>query len=129
MFLVSTLGNLPQSVASVNQDQLRMSVATTIVFAREDFTIPGAAETVGSGRDRPDAAQTRFFDLISRSSPDVIVLDFSRGPVRGTDTILTVGDGPKFLFWWYAIPNNHRWMITALPVPLIVLPHRSISSA
>jgi DNA-binding response OmpR family regulator len=67
-----------------------MGPATTIVFAREDLSIPGAAEAAGSGHDRPDSAQTRFFDLISRSSPDVIVLDFSRGPVRGTDTILTV---------------------------------------
>src|SRR5690348_4255561 len=67
-----------------------MSAATTIVFAREDLSIPGAAEAAGSGRDRADSAQTRFFDLISRSSPDVIVLDFSRGPTRGTDTILTV---------------------------------------
>lgn len=67
-----------------------MSAATTIVFAREDLSIPGAAEAAGSGRDRPASVQTRFFDLISRSSPDVIVLDFSRGPVRGTDTILTV---------------------------------------
>src|SRR5947208_475575 len=54
------------------------------------FVDTGAAETGASGRDQPDSAQTRFFDLISRSSPDVIVLDFSRGPVRGTDTILTV---------------------------------------
>jgi len=28
--------------------------------------------------------------LISRSSPDVIVLDFNRAPAAGTNTILTV---------------------------------------
>jgi DNA-binding response OmpR family regulator len=67
-----------------------MSAATTIVFAREDLSIPGVAKPAGSGRDRSASVQTRFFDLISRSSPDVIVLDFSRGPVRGTDTILSV---------------------------------------
>jgi DNA-binding response OmpR family regulator len=42
------------------------------------------------GRDRPGSVQAHFFDLISRSSPDVIVLDFSRAPVAGTNTILTV---------------------------------------
>src|SRR5262249_45974398 len=55
-----------------------MSAATTIVFAREDLSIPGAAEAGMSGRDRPETVQTRFFDLISRSCPDVIVLDLSR---------------------------------------------------
>jgi DNA-binding response OmpR family regulator len=67
-----------------------MGAATTIVFAREDLTIPGAAEAGTPNRDRRETAQTRFFDLISRSSPDVIVLDLSRAPVGGTDTILTV---------------------------------------
>jgi len=67
-----------------------MSLATTIVFAREDLTIPGAAEDAApSGRG--DAAQIRFFDLVSRSQPDVIVLDFSKAPEgAGTDTILRV---------------------------------------
>jgi DNA-binding response OmpR family regulator len=67
-----------------------MNAATTIVFAREDLSIPGAAEAEMSGHDRPHTVQAHFFDLISRSSPDVIVLDFSRGPSDGTDTILTV---------------------------------------
>jgi two-component system, OmpR family, response regulator len=31
-----------------------------------------------------------FFDLVGRSKPDVIVLDFSSAPVAGTDTILTI---------------------------------------
>jgi DNA-binding response OmpR family regulator len=42
------------------------------------------------GHDREDTVQAHFFDLISRSSPDVIVLDFSRAPAAGTNTILTV---------------------------------------
>ena len=41
-------------------------------------------------RDRTDAVQAHFFDLISRSRPDVIVLDFSHTPAAGTNTILTV---------------------------------------
>src|SRR5271156_1150357 len=67
-----------------------MSAATTILFAREDLSIPGGAEFRKPGRDRPDSVQARFFDLITHSSPDVIVLDFSRAPAAGTDTILTV---------------------------------------
>jgi len=67
-----------------------MSAATTILFAREDLSIPGGAEVGIPGRDRPDWVQAHFFDLISRSSPDVIVLDFSRAPSAGTNTILTV---------------------------------------
>jgi two-component system, OmpR family, response regulator len=67
-----------------------MNAATTIIFAREDLSIPGAAEARVTGHDRPDTVQAHFFDLINRSSPDVIVLDFSRAPSAGTDTILTV---------------------------------------
>ena len=67
-----------------------MSAATTILFAREDLSIPGGAEVGMPGHDRADTVQAHFFDLISRSSPDVIVLDFSRAPAAGTNTILTV---------------------------------------
>ncbi len=67
-----------------------MSAATTILFAREDLSIPGGAEIGIAGHDRADTVQAHFFELISRSSPDVIVLDFSRAPAAGTDTILTV---------------------------------------
>ena len=67
-----------------------MSAATTILFAREDLSIPGGAEVGITGHDRTDTVQAHFFDLISRSSPDVIVLDFSRAPAAGTNTILTV---------------------------------------
>ncbi len=67
-----------------------MSAATTILFAREDLSIPGGAEIGIPGGDRPDAVHAHFFELISRSSPDVIVLDFSHAPAAGTNTILTV---------------------------------------
>jgi two-component system OmpR family response regulator len=66
-----------------------MSLATTIIFAKDDLTIPGAAEDSVSGRG--ESAQSRFFDLVSSSQPDVIVLDLSKAPEgAGTDTILTV---------------------------------------
>ena len=67
-----------------------MSAATTILFARDDLSIPGGAGIEVRGRDRPDAMHAHFFDLISRSSPDVIVLDFSQAPMTGTNTILTI---------------------------------------
>ena len=71
-------------------EQGRMGSAVTIIFAREDLSIPGALESAVSSGDHPDAVQTRFFNLVSDSKPDVIVLDFSRAPLSGTDTILTI---------------------------------------
>ena len=67
-----------------------MSAATTIMFAREDLSIPGAAEDAGPAQHRPDRVQEHFFDLLGRSKPDVIVLDFSGAPATGTETILTI---------------------------------------
>ena len=34
--------------------------------------------------------QAHFFELVSRSRPDVIVLDFSNRPAAGAETIMTV---------------------------------------
>jgi len=67
-----------------------MSAATTIIFAREDLSIPGAAEYAGQVLHQPDLVHALFFDLVGRSKPDVIVLDFSSAPAAGTDTILTI---------------------------------------
>ena len=64
-----------------------MSSAATIVLAREDLSIPGAPET---SLPSPDAVQNHFFDVVSDSKPEVIVLDFSGTPRSGTDTILTI---------------------------------------
>jgi DNA-binding response OmpR family regulator len=64
-----------------------MSSAATIVFAREDLSIPGAPE---SALPSADAVQNHFFDLVSDGKPDVIVLDFSGAPRSGTATILTI---------------------------------------
>ena len=67
-----------------------MSAATTIIFAREDLSIPGAAEDVGLGPRHADSVQGYFFYLVGRSKPDVIVLDLSGVPAHGTDTVLTI---------------------------------------
>ena len=64
-----------------------MSSAATIVFARQDLSIPGAPE---AALPSSDAAQNHFFDLVRDSKPDVIVLDFSGSPRSGTETILTI---------------------------------------
>jgi two-component system OmpR family response regulator len=63
--------------------QPRMSSAVTVIFAREDLSIPGDAEN-------PLSAEARFFDLIGRSRPDVIVLDLGHTPADGVATILAV---------------------------------------
>src|SRR5438105_6055752 len=63
----------------------RMSSTATIVLAREDLSIPGADASPDSS-----TVQQSFFSLVSASNPDVIVLDFSRAPRSGADTILTI---------------------------------------
>jgi two-component system OmpR family response regulator len=67
-----------------------MSAATTIIFAREDLSIPGAREDIGLASRHVHSVQSHFFELVSRSRPDVIVLDLSGAPGNGTDTILTI---------------------------------------
>ena len=67
-----------------------MSRATTIVFAREDLSIPGTPATSASLADHADAVQARFFDLVMANNPDIIVLDFSAAPPSGSDTILSI---------------------------------------
>jgi DNA-binding response OmpR family regulator len=67
-----------------------MSAATTIIFARDDLSIPGAPDTASPMPEQLDAIESHFFDLVSSSKPDVIVLDFSRLPSSGIDTILTI---------------------------------------
>jgi two-component system, OmpR family, response regulator len=63
-----------------------MSVAT-IIFARDDFSIPGAVEPTASGAVASPDAETHFFTLLRDGNPDVIVLDFTRQPSVGVRTI------------------------------------------
>ena len=67
-----------------------MSVATKIIFARADLSIPGAPEGASLMANQADATQRHFFDLLARSQPDVIVLDYSDEPADGIDTILAI---------------------------------------
>src|SRR4029077_18422073 len=107
-----------------------MSATTTILFAREDLSIPGSAEVGIPGRDRPDSVQAHFFELISRSSPDVIVLDFTRAPAAGTNTILTVRrrtDVPILVVCSSEQPEIYDYRIAgaadciAAPVDIVIL--------
>lgn len=60
--------------------------ATTVVVAREDFSIPGGDE-LPEGLREPVALESRFFSLLEDSKPDVIVLDLSRANGDGAGTI------------------------------------------
>jgi len=63
--------------------------ATTIVVAREDFSIPGGEESTENGRE-PVALENRFFNLLRDSKPDVVVLDLSRANGDGVGMILKI---------------------------------------
>lgn len=67
-----------------------MSAAATIILAREDLSIPGAVPDAVPILDRSNSVQARFFELVDRAKPDVIVLDLSGTPTTGAETILTV---------------------------------------
>jgi len=66
-----------------------MSTAT-VVFAREDLTIPGAAEPAPADHGGGFDPEAHFFNLLRNSNPDVIVLDLSRCPSKGVGTILKI---------------------------------------
>jgi two-component system, OmpR family, response regulator len=77
----------------VEPELARMRAATTIIFAREDLSIPGAAEDWGPARCQTVSVEMRFFELVDRSKPDVLVLDLSSAPADGIDTILKIRGG------------------------------------
>jgi DNA-binding response OmpR family regulator len=67
-----------------------VSASATVIIAREDLSIPGTAENGEPTASQSDAVKARFFELVNRSRPDVIVLDLSHAAVNGTDAILAV---------------------------------------
>jgi two-component system, OmpR family, response regulator len=62
--------------------------AATVIFAREDLSIPGAAALMRN--DAPVDAESHFFNLLRDSNPDAVVLDLSRSPAKGIETILKI---------------------------------------
>jgi two-component system, OmpR family, response regulator len=59
--------------------------ASTIVVAREDLSIPGAADT-NSTVD----VETRFFNVLRQYNPDVVVLDLTSSEGQGIAAILKI---------------------------------------
>lgn len=66
-----------------------MPVATTIVVAREDFSIPGG-EPPADSQPEPMALESRFFTLLRESKPDVVVLDLRQANGDGVGMILKI---------------------------------------
>ena len=67
-----------------------MPAATTIVVAREDFSIPGGDDGEPDTPREPGALENRFFNLLREAKPDVVVLDLSRANGTGVDMILKI---------------------------------------
>ena len=59
--------------------------ASTIVVAREDLSIPGAADAAGAADH-----ETRFFNVVRQHNPDVVVLDLTASQGNGTAAILKI---------------------------------------
>ncbi len=64
--------------------------ASTIVVAREDLSIPGAADAGSGAASSAADIETRFFNVVRLHNPDVIVLDLTGSPSHGTATILKI---------------------------------------
>jgi DNA-binding response OmpR family regulator len=67
-----------------------MPAATTIVVAREDFSIPGGETQEGEEQGEPIALESRFFSLLREAKPDVVVLDLRQANGDGVGMILKI---------------------------------------
>jgi len=67
-----------------------MPAATTIVVAREDFSIPGGEQPDAGTPPEPVALESRFFNLLRESKPDVVVLDLRQANGDGVGMILKI---------------------------------------
>jgi two-component system, OmpR family, response regulator len=65
--------------------------ASTIVVAREDLSIPGAADE-GNGTAACAAAdiETQFFNVVRQYNPDVVVLDLTASEGKGIAAIIKI---------------------------------------
>ena len=66
-----------------------MATATTVVIVREDLSIPGEAYGNESPPE-PAVLERRLFNLLGEAKPDVVVLDLSRAPGKGVETIAKI---------------------------------------
>jgi DNA-binding response OmpR family regulator len=67
-----------------------MPAATTIVIAREDFSIPGGENHDDNSPPEPMALENRFFTLLRESKPDVVVIDLRQANGDGVGMILKI---------------------------------------
>jgi DNA-binding response OmpR family regulator len=67
-----------------------VSESSTIIVAREDFSIPGAAQNVVGQLENSKDERQRFFDLLRESQPDVVVLNLTVTEGRGVTAIEAV---------------------------------------
>jgi two-component system OmpR family response regulator len=64
--------------------------ASTIVVAREDLSIPGAADAGNGAACSAVDVETRFFNVVRQYNPDVVVLDLTGSQGGGIATILKI---------------------------------------
>jgi len=64
-----------------------MPGASTILIAREDFSIPDGETTSKQQAKRPAEVEKQFFAILREKRPDVVVLDFRKAQSNGTATI------------------------------------------
>ena len=57
--------------------------ASTIVVAREDLSIPGAAEAGNGAASVTAEIEARFFNVVRQHNPDVVVLDLTASDGNG----------------------------------------------
>jgi two-component system, OmpR family, response regulator len=67
-----------------------MPAATTIVVAREDFSIPGGDHNDVDNQGEPIGLESRFFNLLREAKPDVVVLDLRQANGDGVGMILKI---------------------------------------
>lgn len=64
--------------------------ASTIVVAREDLSIPGAAEPGNGSATGTADSEARFFNVVRQHNPDVVVLDLTESQGNGIGAILKI---------------------------------------
>jgi two-component system OmpR family response regulator len=69
-----------------------MPEASTIIIAREDFSIPGGDRAEHGGSDDANEIERHFFDLLHANRPDVVVLDLTGTTGAGLETIRRIRD-------------------------------------
>lgn len=107
-----------------------MPGASTIVIAREDFSIPDGETGATREVKRPAEIEKQFFALIRERRPDVIVLDFRKTTFSGTIAIRKVrqrSDVPMIVIRGENDPHEQDYRIAGAaecliaPVDIILL--------